>query len=573
MPMRLGSKYLITITLIVAIITVIFVMTLTVNVGLGQSYVIPFKTIKTKSALIEYYSSSATGHPTLVIHVYMDGQPIEVTVSLFAFTLRRIYVVGYYKGLGTVSINLDSPFVVKIASDWYGSYSDAVWPSLIAFITYVNGPSEVYTKVITIPYPPSYLALSKPLTIVVNTNMTRNDLMTPKPINSIKDPFMVKPQVISGGGGSPPPPEGFTYIGNCNGNGVVENNPPGPSAWILADCIEYEGPWPQFFIGWSENVLTKSGISGISFTVNGYVESGSGPYGVLNRTAYYIPTGTWSSSYLELVGPLFEFNNNMNIELWNDYYSITVEPDTSLTPGTANGALVGSTILYQVNGPGFAYAYFDSYIAFVSFYYDTGNYIFWANGTYILGFGGNTMPSGDTNTLYLMPSVDMGNGPITSMFVNTNYFGYELPIYDGYEIVGAGGTPLCQNEPSINLGTGGVSLTLSSLITTYNPNPVGIAFAVGAFALSLLPDPWGIVASLAMTFAGLFAPQPVTASTYYTQTQVMISASNTQLGINQLYLTFIGTNGAQNNGNNYYWPMGIILNYSSPYMGQIMCNT
>ncbi|MGC8544296.1 MAG: hypothetical protein ACP5NQ_10170, partial [Vulcanisaeta sp.] len=121
-------------------------------------------------------------------------------------------------------------------------------------------------------------------------------------------------------------------------------------------------------------------------------------------------------------------------------------------------------------------------------------------------------------------------------------------------------------------GPGSVSFTLSSLITTYNPNPVSITFAVGAFALSLIPDPWGIVASLAMTFAGLFAPPPVIASTYYTQTIVTIGALNMRMGFNQLYVTFIGTNAAQNNGNEYYWPMGIILNYSSPYTGQTLCN-
>ncbi|ADY02288.1 hypothetical protein VMUT_2091 [Vulcanisaeta moutnovskia 768-28] len=555
--MELRPRHLIMIILIIAIITGALIVMITVNASLGQSYVMPFKTITTKSALIEYYGGSVTGHPALVIHVYMNGQPIEVTVSLFAFTPRHIYTIGYYKGLGTVSISLDNPLIMRIASDWYGNYSDAIWPSLIAFITYTNDTPEVYMKVVTIPYPPSYLSLNKPLTIVVNTNITKNDLMIPELINSIKDP--------SAGGGSPPP-KGFTYIGNCNGNGVVRNNPPGPGAWILANCLEYEGSWPQFFIGWSENVLTKSGISGISFTVNDYIESGSGPYGVLNRTAYCIPTGTWGSSYLELVGPLFEFSNNMNIELWNGYTSIEAEPDASLSPGTANGFLSGDVITYQVNGPGFVYTYFDSYIAFVSFYYKTGNYIFWTNGTYILGFGSNTMPSGDTNTLYLMPGIDMGNGPITSMFVNMNYFGYEPSIYDGYEVIGAGAIPLCSNEPSITTGTGGVTFTLSSLITTYNPNPVGIAFA-----LSLLLDPWDAMPNLFASLTRLFIP-PVTASTYYTQTQVMIGASNTQLGIYRLYITFIGTNAAQNNGNEYYWPMGIILNYSSPYTGQTLCN-
>ncbi|ADN50639.1 hypothetical protein [Vulcanisaeta distributa] len=44
---------------------------------------------------------------------------------------------------------------MRIAGEWYGNYSDAIWPSPITFITYTDNPSKVYVEVVTIPYPPS----------------------------------------------------------------------------------------------------------------------------------------------------------------------------------------------------------------------------------------------------------------------------------------------------------------------------------------------------------------------------------------------------------------------------------
>ncbi|ADN50638.1 hypothetical protein [Vulcanisaeta distributa] len=78
MSMKLRLRYPITVILMIAIITAIFVAMVTANIGLSQSYITPFKVITTKLALIEYFSDSGTGHPVLLIHAYMNGQPIKV---------------------------------------------------------------------------------------------------------------------------------------------------------------------------------------------------------------------------------------------------------------------------------------------------------------------------------------------------------------------------------------------------------------------------------------------------------------------------------------------------------------
>ncbi len=52
-------------------------------------------------------------------------------------------------------INLSNPLIMRIAGEWYGNYSDAVWPSPIAFITYTDNPSKAYVKVVTIHIHPA----------------------------------------------------------------------------------------------------------------------------------------------------------------------------------------------------------------------------------------------------------------------------------------------------------------------------------------------------------------------------------------------------------------------------------
>ncbi|WP_054842907.1 hypothetical protein [Vulcanisaeta distributa] len=79
-----------------------------------------------------------------------DGSPVPITVSLFAITPGKLYVVGYYYGNGAVSINLTGSLITHVANRWLSRYGEALWPSLIAFITYTSG-NKSWTVITAIP--------------------------------------------------------------------------------------------------------------------------------------------------------------------------------------------------------------------------------------------------------------------------------------------------------------------------------------------------------------------------------------------------------------------------------------
>jgi hypothetical protein len=78
----------------------------------------PFMTLTSEESRIDYYNVSSLTAPTLIIRAYINNTPVPATVSLFAFTPTKIYTVGYYYGVGTISINLTSPLIREIAGEW-----------------------------------------------------------------------------------------------------------------------------------------------------------------------------------------------------------------------------------------------------------------------------------------------------------------------------------------------------------------------------------------------------------------------------------------------------------------------
>ncbi len=110
----------------------------------------PFMVINKADYQVNYYELSV-GEPMLVVRgVYNGFPPVPITVSLFALTPSKIYVVGYYYGNGTVSINLTGNLITHIANRWLGKYGEALWPSLIAFITYTAN-NKSWTIITAIP--------------------------------------------------------------------------------------------------------------------------------------------------------------------------------------------------------------------------------------------------------------------------------------------------------------------------------------------------------------------------------------------------------------------------------------
>jgi len=105
-------------------------------------------------------------------------------------------------------------------------------------------------------------------------------------------------------------------------------------------------------------VLTESGLYSVALKGNGltpsigYVQSGSGLYGVLNET---FSTGS--------VGPVVSFNQNMNINLTtNTSQPIdTAELQVNSSAPAPSQILSGGVLHYTVNSPGFLYAYFEAH--------------------------------------------------------------------------------------------------------------------------------------------------------------------------------------------------------------------
>ncbi|MGC8607901.1 MAG: hypothetical protein ACP5L5_10145 [Vulcanisaeta sp.] len=578
---------------LLSIIVLVFSITavlLTMFIVSGQQLKIspkPMIVINRTDYQIDYYEL-LTGEPTLIIRGVYDGSSVPITVSLFAFTPGKIYVVGYYYGSnGVVTVNLTGNLITHIANKWLGRYGDLLWPSLIAFVTYTVG-NKSWTVITTVPYDPSWIIMRRPVSIMTTVKF---DHVKPIPIKSLdadRDPAISPTTITSPGGGEEY--FGYIYMGSCLGNGVVENAAnqltenygSNVAIWEPVECEELEGPIPIMFIGWSQNAIQNS-ISYISITdIAGTAQKGSGLYGVVNIT--YPEASVPPTSQLSLIGPTITFNNNYNLQVeyasFDGGYVINEGGvgDIYVEYGSSTSSTLSGTVLtYTVPSQGFVYLGLYGNISYVSF----EEYVYgqpinaWANGTMPLSISPSEISG---NVLFIYPGLDTGNGPITGMFAAILYdygtFG-QLPInlLDGYSY------PVnnqCSNAPpATQTGSNQISYTLSAVTNTYSPNPIGWAYLGGSLVagifLTYLPLWLQITGDSAITILGVFIPTNLFYNNQFAlQATVFISyyASPT----NSFYVTFLGTQQASNGqGSQTLYPMGIIINETNYYLGVYSC--
>ncbi|GAB6947270.1 hypothetical protein JCM16161A_14000 [Vulcanisaeta sp. JCM 16161] len=544
----------------------------------------PFMTFRGQAYEIDYYNASGLPAPTLVIHGTMNGAPVPFSVSLFAITPTKIYAVGYYYGVGTVSIGLASPLIMNVADTWISDYGGAVWPSLIAFITYgVN--NETWTVITAIPYNPAWVVEKRPIEISVNAKFDEMKPTHVTPLSSIDamaNTQMVKLGRVNGSND----PFGFTYIGSCSSSSNVAY-PPTPSSsdsvsyvWELEQCSEFEGGVPLVFIGWSSNALQQ--ISSIDVNnIEGTAQSGSGLFGVLNESGINVPNG------LVLVGPTYEFGNTYTIEMPNNIVGAAI----SYGPLNEETSTVsGMEILqYTVPSGGFFYVGLPSYVAYVAFQeYEVAPGLamptgYWANGTESLAplesdFNGQY--------LYVYPYLDVGNGSMTGVFdgvvyMYKNYGQLLINLLDAYEYnQGISWTP-CSNAPQPGIGTNYIEYTLSSITSTYNPNPIGWAFMFGSLLAGGYFGDLPEIVDYVITAAG----DALTIVSAFVNT-ALFNQNNFGLSANvyiyyypssTFYVTFIGSpQVTSTTGSQSLYPMGMMVNASGYYPSWLLgarCNS
>ncbi|WP_048057066.1 hypothetical protein [Vulcanisaeta moutnovskia] len=573
--------------LIMVLVFSIAAVLLTMLIVSGQQLKVspkPMIVINRTDYQIDYYELS-TGEPTLVFRGMYDGSPVPITVSLFAFTPGKIYVVGYYYGSnGVVTVNLTGSLVMHIANKWLGRYGDLLWPSLIAFVTYTVG-NKSWTVITAIPYDPSWITSRRPIYISITTHLDKVKPAILRPImhagsNVTNSGSGIEPTVITGGGGQSY--FGYLYVGSCLGNSEVNNvanQIPTDAAlayWVPVQCDELEGPIPIMFIGWSQDAIQNS-ISYISIgDFAGTAQKGSGLYGVVNATDLLSPQ--LYSVYL--VGPTITFNNNYNMYVYygsfvggyvnneGNVYDIYVKYGSS-----TSSTLSGTVLTYTVPGQGFVYLGLYGNISYVSYEeYQLGQPMYeWANGTLPLSISPSEISGND---LFIYPGLDTGNGPITGMFtaILYSYYDYgQLPIslLDGYSYPT---NKQCSNAPSAaQADSNQITYTLTSITNTYSPNPIGWAYLAGSLVAGIFlvgaPAWLSITAGSALTIIGMFIP-----TNLFNSNQFAFQASVTIAYTGPFYVTFLGTQQVSNGqGSQTLYPMGIIINETNYYLGVYSC--
>ncbi|ADN50427.1 hypothetical protein Vdis_1038 [Vulcanisaeta distributa DSM 14429] len=526
-----------------------------------------------KAYEIDYYNTSGLPAPTLVIRGTMNGTPVPLSVSIFAITPTRIYTVGYYYGVGTVSINLTGSLMMGVANTWISDYGSAIWPSLMAFITY-GANNETWTVIAAIPYNPTWVMEKRPVEIFVNAKFNEVKPVHVTPLSNVDaaaSTQVIEPGKVNGSSD----PFGFTYIGSCSSSSNVAY-PPTPSStegvsyvWVLEQCNEFEGGVPLVFIGWSTNALQN--INSILINnIEGTAQSGSGLFGVLNETG-------GSGGTLVLVGPTYTFSNTYIIELPNAIGNVFIEY------GPLNEEITTGNVYYSVPSNGFFYVGLPSYVAYVAFQeYEVAPFMTLATGVWANGTESLAPLESDFNGqyLYVYPYLDVGNGSMTGVFngvvyMYQNYGQLLINLLDTYMYnQGLGWSP-CSNAPQPAFGTTSngidyVEFTLSSITNTYSPNPIGWAFMFGSLLVGgYFGDLLDIVDYVlmavgdALTIASAFVN-----SALFNQNTFGLSAS---VYINYypsstFYVTLIGSPQVTSiTGSQSLYPMGMVINASGYY--------
>jgi len=537
----------------------------------------PFMTLRGLGYEVDYYSVSTFNYPVVVFRGFMNGEPVFFTVSLFAMAPSHIYTVGYYSGYGSVVVNLTGSLVRYIASRWVSEFNGALNPSLIAFITYGEG-NKSWTVIAAIPYKPSWVVSREPIEITVNANFTA---VKPAIVMPVTKPTGTTQNNPTNGLNSDP--FGYTYEGSCIGNPNV-TYPPSPSSsyscgrfgecyyWVLQQCSLFEGPIPLLFVGWSKNAIQS--ISGIFISgITGTAQSGSGLFGTVNE-----------SGNLVQLGQSITFSQSYTIEMpIGSQVCIVYGPSLTFTEGVCPANNIGSPI-YYVPSSGFFYIGLPgnvSYVAFQEYESGVGPLDNWANGTEPLSllpqdFFGN-------NYLLVYPYIDVGNGSITGMFTGVlailqQYGELVVNLYDDFYYSGGSGSPLCRSSMGAT-GPNYIEYTLSNVINTYSPNTVGLAYEFGTLIAGLVLDfipgfqDLGIGIEAALDVAGTFlVPNLVNNNQFSINANVFIYWQPSS----QFYVTLIGSPEIKSSvGSQYVYPIGLIVNYSQPYLNYLVgtqCN-
>jgi hypothetical protein len=531
----------------------------------------PFMTLRGLGYEIDYYSVSTFNYPVVVFRGFMNGEPVFFTVSLFAMAPNHIYTVGYYSGYGSVVVNLTGSLVRYVASRWVSEFNGALNPSLIAFITYGEG-NKSWTVIAAIPYKPSWVVSQEPIEITVNANFT-----AVRPVIAVP---MTKPTGTTQSNSTNGPgsdPFGYTYVSSCIGNPYVAYPPPPPQPprgaydyyWVLQQCSEFEGPIPLLFVGWSQNAIQS--ISGIfiDYMGGGTAQSGSGLFGALN-----------DSGNVVLVGPTYTFSQSYTIETpIGSQVCIVYGPSLTFTPSGTCPNGYGSPI-YYVPSSGFFYIGLPGYVAYVTFqeYLNDEPLNNWANGTEPL----EPLPSDFSgNYLYVYPYIDVGNGSITGMFTGVlailqQYGELVVNLYDDYYYQEGLGWSPCGSMGSLDVSPlpynlEDIEYTLSNVINTYSPNPVGLAYEFGTLIAGAvlegipdIPEVLGIGIDSALDVAGMISvPNLVNNNQFSVSANVYIYWQPSS----QLYITLIGSPEVTGpSGSQFAYPMGLIVNYSGFYL-------
>jgi hypothetical protein len=437
-----------------------------------------------------------------------------------------------------------------------------------------------------IPYKPSWVVSQEPIEITVNANFTAVKPAIVMPVTKPTGTTQSKPT-----NGLNSDPFGYTYVGSCIGNPYVAYPPPPPQPprgaydyyWVLQQCSEFEGPIPLLFVGWSQNAIQS--ISGIFISnIGGTAQSGSGLFGTLN-----------DSGALVLVGPTITFSQSYTIEMPNGNSQVCVVygPSLTFTGGYCPANNIGSPI-YYVPSSGFFYIGLPGNVSYVAFQEYESNYGYstpqnvWANGTEPLSL----LPSDFStagNGLFVYPYIDVGNGSITGMFTGILYLYNtynQLVINLDYGYNSIANESACSSPQYIyeNLSSNlaYVEYRLSDIMTTYQPNPVGIAFLLGSLLLGAFvggaPSIVGYVIfglKTALTIAQVFIH-----ANLVNQNQFSIGA-NVYVYFNpssssSFYITLIGSPQATSpSGSSSIYPMGMIINATNYYLGFYPpeCNT
>jgi hypothetical protein len=127
---------------------------------------------------------------------------------------------------------------------------------------------------------------------------------------------------------------------------------------------------------------------------------------------------------------------------------------------------------------------------------------------------------------------------------------------------------------SLNLNVNYIEYTLSNVINTYSPNPVGVAYEFEMWILDAvlwgtdIPEVLGISIESALGVAQtILAPDLVNNNQFSVSANVYIYWQPTS----QFYVTLIGSPEVKGpSGSQYAYPMGLIVNYSGFYLSNYL---